>query len=110
AGEAREVVTLCTDAPRLARAERQSMSTLRVYGHPATDLSNPAIFVTSWSSFCTLPWSPSKSCRKLAWVPVVPLTPRKRSLSRARSRFSKSISRSWTQRQARFPTVVSCAG
>lgn len=55
-------------------------------------------------------WSPSKSCRKLACVPVVPFTPRKRSSSRTRFKFWRSMQRSWIQRQQRFPTVVSWAG
>lgn len=58
----------------------------------------------------TLPWSPWKSCRKLAWVPVVPLTPRKRRSLRARCRFRMSMAKSCSQRHARFPTVVSWAG
>lgn len=58
----------------------------------------------------TLSWSPWKSCRKLAWVPVVPLTPRKRRSSRARSRFLTSITKSCSHRHARFPTVVNWAG
>ena len=54
--------------------------------------------------------SPSKRARKLAWVPVVPLTPRNRRLLRAFSRLRRSISRSWVHRQARLPTVVNWAG
>lgn len=65
---------------------------------------------TPWAVWLTLLWSPSKSCRKLAWVPVVPFTPRKRRSSRARSRFCRSMHKSWIHKQQRFPTVVSCAG
>lgn len=63
-----------------------------------------------WAVWHTLLWSPSKSCRKLAWVPVVPFTPRKRRSSRARSRFCRSMHKSWIHKQQRFPTVVSWAG
>lgn len=58
----------------------------------------------------TLSWSPWKSCRKLAWVPVVPFTPRKRRSSRARCRLRMSMVRSCSHKHARFPTVVSWAG
>ena len=43
-------------------------------------------------------------------MPVVPFTPRNLNPSRAVRRFSSSISSSCSQRQARFPTVVSWAG
>lgn len=58
----------------------------------------------------TLSWSPSKSCKKLACVPVVPFTPRNLNSSRARSRLWRSMQRSWIHRQQRLPTVVSWAG
>jgi hypothetical protein len=54
--------------------------------------------------------SPSKRSRKEAWVPVVPRTPRKRSVSSRNSISSRSSSRSWIQSVARLPTVVGCAG
>jgi len=64
-----------------------------------------------WTIFPnTLPESPSKSWRKLAWVPVVPLTPRNLRSVRFLFRFLRSIRRSDTHRQVRLPTVVSCAG
>ncbi len=58
----------------------------------------------------TFLWSPLKSWRKLAWVPVVPLTPRKRMSSHVRCSALRSSSKSWIHIQARLPTVVSCAG
>lgn len=68
---------------------------------PAVDIS------TSFSLPCS-----NQACisAKHTCVPVVPLTPRNRRSSRARSRFLRSLSRSWIHRQARLPTVVSCAG
>ena len=43
----------------------------------------------------TLSWSPSNSARKLACVPVVPLTPRKPRSSRARLMLRRSQSSSF---------------
>jgi hypothetical protein len=73
-------------------------------------LLKPAISVTILSSCFTLLPSPWKSAMNEAWVPVVPLTPRKRRSSRTLLSARSSISRSWSHRQARFPTVVSWAG
>lgn len=75
-----------------------------------THFLKPAISVTILSRSSTLSWSPWKSCRKLAWVPVVPFTPRKRRSSRARWRFRMSMARSWSHRHALLPTVVNWAG
>lgn len=58
----------------------------------------------------TFAWSPSNKAKKEAWVPVVPLTPRKPKSSLARWRLRKSHKSSWIQRVARLPTVVSWAG
>ena len=52
----------------------------------------------------------SPRARKLACVPVVPLTPRKGSSLRRKSRSCKSSMSSCSQRHARLPTVVSWAG
>lgn len=71
------------------------------------ELQRLQVYALGW---LTLLWSPSKSCKKLAWVPVVPFTPRKRRSSRARSRLCRSMHKSWIHKQQRFPTVVSCAG
>ena len=46
--------------------------------------------MTRLSRASTFAWSPSKRDRKLAWVPVVPFTPRKPRSSRARLRFRRS--------------------
>ena len=58
----------------------------------------------------TLLWLPPKRARKLAWVPVVPFTPRNFKSLQALFRLLKSISRSDSQIEARLPTVVNCAG
>ena len=55
-------------------------------------------------------WSPSKSSRKLAWVPVVPLDPSSFRLPCTYSRSSRSIRNSCSHRVALLPTVVGWAG
>ena len=69
---------------------------------------NLKIYLTNFK--LTLLESPSNSCRKLACVPVVPLTPRNLRSSRARCMFRRSMSSSWIHRHARLPTVVNWAG
>lgn len=58
----------------------------------------------------TFEWSPLNNWRNDAWVPVVPLTPRNFNCRFTRSKFFKSINRSWIHIHARLPTVVNCAG
>ena len=58
----------------------------------------------------TLEWSPLKRVKKLACVPVVPLTPRNRRSPLVRWRLRISITKSLAHKQALFPTVVNCAG
>ena len=62
------------------------------------------------SRVLTFSSSPSNSSMKLAWVPVVPLVPRKRRVATWYSRFSMSIISSFIHSVARLPTVVSWAG
>ena len=63
------------------------------------------------SSSRTLAWSPSKSVRKLACVPVVPLTPRRRRVAEPMVDLLEVEQRGpGATEQARLPTVVSWAG
>ena len=71
---------------------------------------SPSCAVTRASSSRTFAWSPPKSSRKLACVPVVPFTPRSGSVAMRWSRSARSSTRSCIQSVARLPTVVSCAG
>lgn len=99
-------------APNDDMARITSASTFREYVCDVMGYvySKPASCVTSLSSSSTLSWSPPNMARNEAWVPVVPLTPRKPRSARARVRLRRSQRRSWIQRQARLPTVVSWAG
>ena len=54
--------------------------------------------------------SPSKSARKLAWVPVVPLTPRNLSSADPLFDLAQVEDQLWHQSVARLPTVTSWAG
>ena len=101
ASRRRSVAILCAVAPKLASGASASMSILREYVCDVTGYaySKPEIFVTSSSSCSTLSWSPSKSARKLACVPVVPLAPRKPMSSRARLRLRRSQRNSCAQSQ-----------
>src|SRR5208337_3720003 len=72
--------------------------------------SKPNAAATRRSRASTLASSPLNRAKKLAWVPVVPLTPRNLSSERRRSISDRSRISSWHQSVARLPTVTSWAG
>ena len=72
--------------------------------------SKPILRQMSSSNLRTFSWSPWKSSRKLACVPVVPFEPRALRLARRCSISARSMTKSYAQRQARLPTVVGWAG
>ncbi len=100
------------DCATPATVAAHAASTFREWVCPVTAnaAGAPSFSVTRRSSSSTLAPSPSASARNEAWVPVVPLTPRRRKPARRKAISSRSRRRSWIQRQARFPTVVGCAG
>ena len=104
------LVAALGDARRGSRAAGCRACGCRSGRRPRRDPAKPSRAATRRSSSRTLAWSPSKSVRKLAWVPVVPLTPRQRTVARRCAISARSRTRSCAQRQARLPTVVSCAG
>ncbi len=108
----RSVANLAADAASPASAASTCASSLRVYVCPVTGntRANPSLRATRASSSRTLSSSPSNSSRKLACVPVVPLTPRNCSESSRCSSSSASSRKSCSHSVTRLPTVVSCAG
>ena len=79
----RSPLNFAPDAATPATTPSTCASILRVYVCPLTGIAcAKSIFaVTSWSRRRTFAWSPPNSSRKLAWVPVVPFTPRKGSVA-----------------------------
>ena len=107
---ARELRRARGDAGDDAEHLRVELARVGLAGDGERRARSPSRAVTRASSSRTFAWSPSKSSRKVACVPVVPFTPRKGSVATRWSRSARSSTRSCIQSVARLPTVVSCAG
>lgn len=105
---------LCADCAMPERTERMRKSYFRVYVWPHTGrsalASKPQISAIRRDCVDTLAWSPSKSARYDACVPVVPTVPRNGRSAMVRASNFSSIAKSCSHSDARLPIVTSWAG